>query len=59
MGGNVVARMPKILTEIGIVKVEFTHGRAVGPGRPLPAERLIVRDAEQRRAARPGMRERL
>ena len=53
--GDVVAGMRVIGCEIGVVHVEFAHGHAVGEGRPLAVEAVVVGHAEEASAAVVGM----
>ncbi len=41
------------------MKVEFAHGRGVGPGRPFAVDAYVAGHAMDKRATRPWMRQRL
>jgi hypothetical protein len=56
---DVIAGMRIIRREKRVVHVEFAHGDAVSPRGPLAIKPLLDRHAEQRRALRTRMRERL
>ena len=48
-----------IRREKRVVHVQFAHGDAIGPRRPLAIKSLFARHTKQRRAVCPRMRERL
>ncbi len=54
--GNVVAGVRIIGSEICVVKIEFTHRHAIGPGGPLRREAALERQPKHRRARLERMR---
>jgi hypothetical protein len=58
-GGNVVAGVRIVGREEGVVEIEFAHGGAIRPGRPLRIEASVVGHSKNGGSARARMAERL